>query len=68
MLRREPPLTHSAAPALLTQDTREALAERGEKLSQLQDKTAALEESAMSFAEMAKKLAAQQANKKWWQL
>jgi hypothetical protein len=50
------------------QDTREALGERGEKLSQLQDKTAALEESAQSFAEMAKRIAAQNQNKKWWQL
>ena len=49
-------------------ETRQALAERGEKLRQLQDKTAALEEGAMGFADMAKQLRQAQEKKagKWW--
>ena len=42
--------------------------ERGEKLRNLQDKTEDLGDDAMDFASMAKQLAAQQANRKWWQM
>ncbi|KAK3279014.1 hypothetical protein CYMTET_13083, partial [Cymbomonas tetramitiformis] len=49
-------------------DNRDKLAERGEKLSRLQERTQKMEDEAMNFQEMAQKLAAQQAGKKWWQL
>lgn len=45
----------------------ELLAQRGEKLQQLQNNTAALQEDAMSFADAANRLQ-QEARKKWWQL
>lgn len=43
------------------------LAERGERLSQLQDKTQQLEDDAEDFMTMAKKLAQREQNKKWWE-
>ena len=43
------------------------LAERGEKLSQIQDKTQQLEDDAMDFMTMAKKLAEREKNKKWYE-
>uniref|UniRef100_A0A061RJI2 V-SNARE coiled-coil homology domain-containing protein n=1 Tax=Tetraselmis sp. GSL018 TaxID=582737 RepID=A0A061RJI2_9CHLO len=42
--------------------------ERGERLSKLQEKTAALEDNAKGFADMARELAKKQSSKKWWQL
>lgn len=47
-------------------DTKAALAERGEKLQQLQDKGADLEESAAAFAAMAKQLAAKEKPGRWF--
>ena len=44
------------------------LAERGEKLEQMQQKTSQLENDAMNFAEMARELRRQQEQKSWWQL
>ncbi|KAK9811618.1 hypothetical protein WJX72_007037 [[Myrmecia] bisecta] len=52
----------------LMAENRDKLMERGEKLSRLQDKTDALENDAADFATMARKLAEQQTNRKWWQL
>ena len=45
-----------------------ALEDRGEKLRNLQDKTADLSDGAADFASIAKALKEQQANRKWWQL
>ena len=52
----------------VAEETRRKLAERGEKLKQLDESTNALEEGAMGFAEMAKQLRAQQEKRggKWW--
>lgn len=47
-------------------DNRAALAQRGEKLEQLQDKGADLEESAAAFAAMAKELAAKEKSAGRW--
>ena len=47
---------------------RHMLAERGEKLAQLQDKSQALQDDSEDFASMAKKLEEMYANKKWWQI
>ncbi len=47
-------------------ETRAALAERGERLGRLQDKTAAMEEEAAGFAAMAKQLRDREANRKWF--
>lgn len=47
-------------------ETRAALAERGEKLGRLQDKTAALEEDAAGFAAMAKQIRDREANRRWF--
>lgn len=44
------------------------LNERGERLKGLDDKTADLSNEAANFASLAKQLAEQQKNKKWWQL
>jgi hypothetical protein len=44
--------------------TRDKLMERGEKLSTLQDKSAQMENDAMDFQDMAKKLAKQ--NESWF--
>ena len=49
-------------------DNRNKLAERGEKLEQLQKKTSQMENDAMNFAEMARELRRQQEQKKWWEL
>lgn len=49
-------------------ENRSKLAERGEKLENLQERTSMLESDAQDFAAMAKRLAAQERNKKWWQL
>ena len=46
----------------------EALAERGEKLRNLQDKTSDLNDGAADFASVAKALKQQAANRKWWQI
>ena len=43
------------------------LAERGEKLNQISDKTAELENDAADFMTMAKKLAEREKNKKWYE-
>ena len=49
-------------------ENRNKLLERGEKLEQLQDKTAKLENDAMNFAQMARELRKQQEQRKWWEL
>ena len=49
-------------------DNMVALEERGEKLRNLQDKTAELGDGAADFASVAKALKEQSANRKWWQL
>jgi len=43
------------------------LAERGERLNQISDKTQQLENEAEDFMTMAKKLAEREKNKKWWE-
>jgi hypothetical protein len=43
------------------------LAERGERLRGLDERSAAMSNDAGDFASLAKQLAEQQANKKWWQ-
>ena len=43
------------------------LAERGERLNQISDKTQQLENDAEDFMTMAKKLAEREKNKKWWE-
>lgn len=50
------------------EQNRAMLAERGERLRQLDEKTAAMSNDAEDFASLAKKLADQQAAKKWYQL
>lgn len=47
---------------------REALAVRGEKLANLEEKAAALQGGAQDFASMAQDLESAFANRKWWQL
>ncbi len=49
-------------------DNMVALEDRGEKLCNLQDKTADLNDGAADFASVAKALKDQAANRKWWQL
>lgn len=44
------------------------LAQRGEKLRQMQERTASMQNDAMAFAEAAKKLSQGESNKKWWQM
>lgn len=44
------------------------LAERGERLAALDERTAAMQGDAEDFASMARKLAEMQAAKKWYQL
>lgn len=44
------------------------LAERGEKLRTLQDKTDQMQADAEDFASMARHIREREANKKWWQL
>lgn len=48
------------------EETRAALAARGERLSQLQEQTADLAESAAGFAELAKQLADKEKGKGKW--
>ena len=52
----------------LAAQNRALLAERGEKLSRLDERTAQMEADAQDFATMARRLAEQEKNKKWWQL
>jgi len=49
------------------EDNRNKLAERGEKLNQIQDKAARMEQDADNFAKLAAKLA-RDSEKKWWQI
>lgn len=49
-------------------DNMVALEDRGQKLQNIQDKSNQLEDGASDFASLAKELAHQQANRKWWQL
>jgi len=59
----------TGAAASVMADNVQRMEERGERLGRLQDKTAAMENDARNFAEMATKLAEQSgAGKKWWQL
>ena len=51
----------------IMEQNRAMLAERGERLQQLDEKTAAMANDAEDFASMAKRLADMQANRKWWQ-
>ncbi|KAK9908560.1 hypothetical protein WJX75_009693 [Coccomyxa subellipsoidea] len=52
----------------LAEDNRQKLAERGEKLRTLQDKTDRMQADAEDFASMARRIRDREANKKWWQL
>lgn len=52
----------------LAEDNRQKLAERGEKLRTLQDKTDRMQADAEDFASMARQIRDREANKKWWQL
>ncbi|CAM6091418.1 unnamed protein product [Calypogeia fissa] len=47
---------------------RNKLAERGEKLQDIGDKTAEMEDNAQNFASMAEELAKKMAQRKWWEL
>ena len=49
-------------------ENRQLLAERGQKLSALDTKTAQMESDAQDFASMARQIAEQERNKKWWQI
>jgi syntaxin-binding protein 5 len=51
----------------IMEQNRAMLAERGERLQNLDERTAAMSEDAGDFASMAKQLADMQANRKWWQ-
>jgi len=53
--------------AAVMNDNVRKLHERGERLSQIQDKTANMENDAKSFMEAAQQLAEREGNKKWWQ-
>ncbi|CDW58813.1 syntaxin binding protein 5 [Trichuris trichiura] len=50
------------------QRARMALSERGEKLSEVEDKTAILAESAKAYADHIQEIMSKQKNKKWYQL
>lgn len=52
----------------VAEEARNKLHERGEKLRNLDEKAADLENSAAGFADMAKKMAERERNKKWWQM
>ena len=52
----------------IMEQNRQMLAERGERLQRLDERTAAMADDADDFASMAKQLADMQANRKWWQL
>lgn len=47
---------------------REALQQRGEKLSRLNERTEKMEADAMDFASMARQIAARERDRKWWQM
>ena len=50
------------------EETRQKLAERGERLEQMSRKAADMEDGARGFASLAKQLAEGETNKKWWQI
>ena len=50
------------------EQNREMLAERGERLRQLNDRSEVLQGDAEDFASNAKRLAVMYTNRKWWQL
>ncbi|BDA45161.1 hypothetical protein COCOBI_06-6410 [Coccomyxa sp. Obi] len=52
----------------IAEENRQRLAERGEKLRSLQDKTDRMQADAEDFASMARAIRDREANKKWWQL
>lgn len=52
----------------IMEQNRAMLAERGERLRALDERSAAMSNDAEDFASLAKKLADQEANRKWWQL
>ncbi|KAL4458921.1 hypothetical protein ABPG75_013786 [Micractinium tetrahymenae] len=52
----------------IMEQNRAMLAERGERLRALDERSAAMSNDAEDFASLAKKLAEQEANRKWWQL
>ncbi len=52
----------------MAEENRQKLAERGEKLRTLQDKTDRMQADAEDFASMARQIRDREANKKWWQL
>ncbi|XP_065869531.1 uncharacterized protein [Euphorbia lathyris] len=55
-------------PAAAAARAKEKLAERGEKLSRLSDRTEELQSGAQDFASMAKELAKQMEKRKWWNI
>lgn len=50
------------------EETRQKLAERGERLEQMSRKATEMEDGARGFASLAKQLAEGESNKKWWQI
>lgn len=50
------------------EQNRAMLAERGERLAALDERTREMADDAEDFATMAKRLEQQMANRKWWQL
>ena len=50
------------------EQNRQLLAERGERLAALDERTREMAEGAEDFATLARKLEQQMANRKWWQL
>jgi hypothetical protein len=53
--------------AQVAHETRNKLIERGEKLKQLDEKASEVHNEAAGFADLARQLAEQQRNRKWWQ-
>jgi syntaxin-binding protein 5 len=61
-IRRQSRLHSQAA------QNREALQQRGEKLSRLNERTEQMEADAMDFASMARQIASRERDRKWWQM
>jgi hypothetical protein len=61
------PTTDSSAPSNSFGLLKNALLERGQKISQLEQKFGDMEERSKDFLQSAKALGERQAQKKWWQ-
>ena len=63
-----PPRSRASDVRGVMEQNREMLAERGERLRQLNDRSEVLQGDAEDFASNAKRLADMYSNRKWWQL